>query len=118
MLPGDLLDMAGGMVEQSPLGSCVQRVLADSEDNLQDLFHLYISDLLYFTFPLRPPEHQVRGCARWFWYNTYTTTPGEKLCQMVLVKVNAMLVRPTLCYLFCHLTNNVCLPEAVCNSCV
>ena len=85
MLPGDLLDVAGGVVEQSPLGRCVQRVLADSEDNLQDLFHLYISDLLYFTFPIRPPEHQVRGCARWFWYNTYTTTPGERLCQMVLV---------------------------------
>ena len=29
------------------------------------------------------PEHQVRGCARWFWYNTCTRTPGERLCQMV-----------------------------------
>ena len=92
MLPGNLLDVAGGVVEQSPLGRCVQRVLADSEDNLQDLFHLYISDLLYFTFPLGPPEHQVRGCAGWFWYIAYTRTPGERLCQMVLVKVNAMLV--------------------------
>ena len=41
---------------------------------------------------LPTPEHQVRGCAGWFWYIAYTRTPGERLCQMVLVKVNAMLV--------------------------
>ena len=64
MCPGDLLDTAGGVVEQSLLGRCLQRVLADSEDNQQHMFQLYISDLLYFTFPLGPPEYEVRGCER------------------------------------------------------
>ena len=34
---------------------------------------------------LPTPEHQVRGCAGWFGYIAYTRTPGEMLCQMVLV---------------------------------
>ncbi|XP_076466869.1 E3 ubiquitin-protein ligase rnf213-alpha-like [Babylonia areolata] len=58
---GDLLDSAGGVVDQSPLGQCIRRVLGGEgeEEKLGHMFQLYIADLLHFTFPLAPQLHQL-----------------------------------------------------------
>jgi hypothetical protein len=52
------------VVEKTPLGRCVKSCLGQSEELLQHLFHLYTSDLLHFSFPIRDQEeHKVS----WRW---------------------------------------------------
>ena len=57
---GDILDTAGNVVDQSPIGRCLGKMMKDSEEHLQQMFQLYISDLLCFTFPMSDQQHQVR----------------------------------------------------------
>ncbi|KAK7494871.1 hypothetical protein BaRGS_00013998, partial [Batillaria attramentaria] len=56
---GDLLSTAGSVVETSALGKCLKAAVGDSEDDMKRMFQFYISDLLYFMFPLVPQEHQL-----------------------------------------------------------
>ncbi|KAL8581506.1 hypothetical protein ACOMHN_042899 [Nucella lapillus] len=56
---GDLLDTAGSVVDQSPLGRCMRAVLEDSPERLELMFTLYVADLLHFTFPLPQQLHQL-----------------------------------------------------------
>ncbi|KAK7488216.1 hypothetical protein BaRGS_00020523, partial [Batillaria attramentaria] len=55
----DLLIRAGNVVENCPLGKCLQAAVAGSEENAREFFQSYIADLLHFSFKLSSHEHAL-----------------------------------------------------------
>ena len=54
-----MLETAGSVVEQSVLGQCLREAVGQSEEETEQLFSCYISDMLLFAFELTEDEHEV-----------------------------------------------------------
>ena len=54
-----MLETAGSVVEQSVLGQCLQKAVGQSDEDTEQLFSCYISDMLLFAFELTEDEHKV-----------------------------------------------------------